>query len=221
MLKEPTVTISGSPRVGQTLTASSDGADFAGNFVWGVSTSSNSVVWQGIGVGIGGTDNNQFTIPSTLMTSQSEAAGLWINVNRTTTDGIQIWSAPVQIQADSTTFRGGLADVSLEEFNEIRTTFFELPEMTLDQLSGGIFINATNEEVDTMINMMETDERFSGQSETQLKSMLTSVGIPNTNINDMMTELNLQGRIVSAIDLTDILGSDPTQPVGVFIAKKE
>ena len=55
----PDVSISGTPRVGHTLTATSQGANFEGGFFWDVSSLDGPFDWGGLGIWSGHGSNNQ------------------------------------------------------------------------------------------------------------------------------------------------------------------
>ena len=58
----PTVTISGTPKVGQKLTASSKGDGFEGNYMWSGSEDKNATIWPMITSGLSGENNSELTL---------------------------------------------------------------------------------------------------------------------------------------------------------------
>jgi hypothetical protein len=62
----PTITISGTPKVGEKLTAATTGDGWSGNFVWGYSNSFNSYDGTVISSGISGQNDSELTIGTSL-----------------------------------------------------------------------------------------------------------------------------------------------------------
>jgi len=83
------ITITGTARAGQTLTATTSGTGWTGSFMWGYADSADANYYYFFSSGTSGTNSNYFTIPSGytgkyIRAFRAHPSGTW-----TTTDGIK------------------------------------------------------------------------------------------------------------------------------------
>ena len=76
------ITISGTPRTGQTLTAATIGTGWSGNFMWGYAANANADTFYVFSTGMSGTNNSVFTIPAGytgyyIRAFRSHPSGTW------------------------------------------------------------------------------------------------------------------------------------------------
>ena len=77
-----TITISGTPKVGQKVTAATSGSGWTGNFNWEYSSSSSASTWYLFTSGTSGLNNSEFVIPAGyvgyyLRVSRQHPSGTW------------------------------------------------------------------------------------------------------------------------------------------------
>ena len=108
------------------------------------------------------------------------------------------------------TYSGGMADMTQSEFNSYASAM-GFSGITVDQLID----QDASSMVNTIISQFKPDERFSGVTESQLRSMLSVEGVPSHLIDTVINKLKTQGYVVAGMDLGG------SQPVGVFVAKKD
>ncbi|MDR0520416.1 MAG: hypothetical protein LBH00_01035, partial [Planctomycetaceae bacterium] len=95
--RSESVSINGTPAIGQTLTATSEGGDFTGNFVWAYADTETAAEADRTEI----TDNVDGADNSTLTLTAPDLEGKYIWPKRTDSSGNTVWSVPVQVTAAS------------------------------------------------------------------------------------------------------------------------